>query len=124
QGAGELLVPVSRQAPPTPAPDTSDEAIARQAGLNLVRQVPDAADCLAGLDGPLVLGNYVYADGGANVATCAAADALTVRLRSARSDLALAFLATPTDVFAVPPDAVAQSVRAYAAQSRTAKLAS
>ena len=122
QGAGELLVPVNREVPAAPGPDIGDEAIARSAGLNLVRGVPDAADWLAGLDGPLVLGNYVYADGGANVATCAAADALTMRLQAARGDVALAFLATPTDVFAVPPDAVACSVRAYAARSRTAKL--
>ena len=70
-----------------------------------------------------MLGNYVYADGGANVAVCAAADALTMRLQAARGDVALAFLATPTDVFAVPADAVAQSVRAYGERSRTAKLA-
>jgi hypothetical protein len=122
QGAGELLVPVSREAPIALDPGIGDEAIARWAGLNLVRQVPDAADWLAGLDGPLVLGNYVYADGGANVAVCAAADALTMRLQAARGDVALAFLATPTDVFAVPADAVAHSVRAYAERSRTAKL--
>jgi hypothetical protein len=59
------------------------------------------------LDGPLVLGNYVYADGAANVAVCAAMDALTMRLRTARGDLALAFLATLTDVVAVPADVVA-----------------
>ena len=123
QGAGELLVPVSREAPAALSPDSGDDAIARWAGLNLVRQVPDAADWLAGLNGPLVLGNYVYADGGANVAACAAADVLTMRLQAARSDVALAFLATPTDVFAVPSDAVAHSVGAYTARSRTAKLA-
>jgi hypothetical protein len=123
QGAGELLVPVNREAPGAPHPDMGDEAIARLAGLNLVRQVPDAADWLAGLGGPLVLGNYVYADGGANVAACTAADVLTVRLQAARGDVALAFLATPTDVFAVPADAVACSARAYAARSRTARLA-
>jgi hypothetical protein len=123
QGAGELLVPVNREAPAALHPDSGDDTIARWAGLNLVRQVPDAADWLASLDGPLVLGNYVYADGGANVAACAAADALTLRLQAARGDVALAFLATPTDVFAVPPDAVACSARAYAARSRTAKLA-
>jgi hypothetical protein len=123
QGAGELLVPVNREVPEALQPDIGDEAIARWAGLNLVRGVPDAAEWLAGLDGPLVLGNYVYADGGANVATCAAADVLTVRLQAARGDVALAFLATPTDVFAVPADAVAHSARAYAARSRTAKLA-
>ncbi len=123
QGAGELLVPVAGETPAPPGPDAGDAAIARCAGLNLVRQVPDAADWLAGLDGPLVLGNYVYADGAANVAVCTAADALTTRLRAARDDVALAFLATPTDVYAVSADAVACSVRAYAARSRPAKLA-
>ena len=75
------------------------------------------------MDGPLVLGNYVYADGGANVRLSAAVDALTVRLQAGRGDTALAFLATPTDVFAVPAEAVAQSARAYATRSRAAKLA-
>ena len=123
QGAGELLVPVNLEAEAAPHPDTGDEAIAQRAGLNLVREVPDAADWLAGLDGPLVLGNYVYGDGAANVAVCAAADALTARLQSARDDVALAFLATPTDVYAVPADAVACSLRAYAARPPAAKLA-
>ena len=102
-------------------PDSGDEATARLAGLDLARQVPAAAEWLAGLDGPLVLGNYVYADGAANVAVCAAADALTERLRAARGDLALAFLATPTDVYAVPAEAVAYSVREYASRPRAAK---
>ena len=69
-----------------------------------------------------MLGNYVYADGAANVRVSAAVDALTVRLQAGRHDVALAFLATPTDVFAVPADAVAQSARAYAARSAAAKL--
>ena len=123
RGAGELLVPVSSEVPAPAQPGAGEEAIARSAGLNLARQVPDAADWLAGLDGPLVLGNYVYADGAANVAVCTAADALTVRLQAARDDVALAFLATPTDVYAVPSDAVACSVRAYATRSPAAKLA-
>jgi hypothetical protein len=123
RGAGTLLVPVNREPPAPLHPDSGDEVIAQRAGLNLAREVPAAADWLAGLDGPLVLGNYVYADGAANVAVCAAVDALTVRLQAARGDMRLAFLATPTDVFAVPADAVAHSVRAYADRSRTAKLA-
>ena len=94
-----------------------------RSGLDLVGDVPAAADWLAGLEGPLVLGNYVYADGAANVRVSAAVDALTVRLQAARDDLALAFLATPTDVFAVSADAVAQSASAYASRSRGAKLA-
>ncbi|SHN63370.1 hypothetical protein SAMN05660350_01146 [Geodermatophilus obscurus] len=91
-------------------------------GADLVTEVPAVADWLTGLPGPAVLGNYVYADGAANVRVSTAVDALTVRLAAARDDVALAFLATPTDVFAVPPDAVAQSVRAYAGRSRAAKL--
>jgi hypothetical protein len=122
RSAGTLLVPVRQQAE-APHPDGDDQAMAGQAGLNLAQAVPDAAAWLAALDGPLVLGNYVYADGAANVAVCAAADALTVRLQAARPELALAFLATPTDVFAVPAAAVAQSEHAYATRSRLAKLA-
>ena len=123
RGAGTLLVPVAGAAPGPVLPDSGDEGTARLAGLDLARQVPAAAEWLAGLDGSLVLGNYVYADGAANVAVCAAADALTVRLQAARGDLALAFLATPTDVYAVPAEAVAHSARAYASRPRAAKLA-
>jgi hypothetical protein len=69
-----------------------------------------------------VLGNYVYADGATNVRVSVAVDALTLRLARARPELALAFLATPTDVFAVPREAVDFSVAAYARRSATAKL--
>ena len=120
--AGTLLVPVkSEQAAAGPVPDGE---IADRAGADLVAEVPELADWLAGLGDSLVLGNYVYADGAANVRVCAAADALTLRLQAARDDVALGFLATPTDVFAVPADAVAQSVRAYAGRPFAVKLAS
>ena len=77
---------------------------------------------MAGIDGSLVLGNYVYADGATNVRVSMAVDALTTRLLEARDDMSLAFLATPTDVFAVPADAVDHSTRAYEQRSGTAKL--
>jgi hypothetical protein len=41
---------------------------------------------------------------------------------AARGDVALAFLATPTDVFAVPGDAVAQSGRAWAGRAAASRL--
>ena len=71
---------------------------------------------------PLVLGNYVYADGATNVRLSVAVDALTTRLQDVRDDLALAFLATPTDVFAVPREAVEQATRNYESRSGTARL--
>ena len=111
--AGTLLVPVAA---------TTGEPTAT-AGADLTNEVPDIADWLSGLAGPLVLGNYVYADGAANVRVCAAADTLTLRLQAARDDVTLAFLATPTDVFAVPGEAVAHSARAYQDRPAVLKLA-
>jgi hypothetical protein len=123
RGGGTLLVPIAHDNGDQRPAGTSDEDIAERAGLNLITDVPAVADWLAAVDGPLVLGNYVYADGAANVRLAAAVDALTMRLQADRDDVSLAFLATPTDVFAVPAEAVAQSARAYAARSRAAKLA-
>ena len=131
RSAGTLLVPVAggraagQELAGTAGEDLAGPPgadLASRAGLNLIADVPAVADWLAAVDGPLVLGNYVYADGGDNVRLASAVDALTVRLLAARGDVALAFLATPTDVFAVPADAVAQSARAYAARSPAAKL--
>jgi hypothetical protein len=115
RGAGTLLVPVG-------AARAGEADLAQRAGLDLTDDIPAVADWLCGFDGPLVLGNYVYADGAANVLLSSAVDALTVRVAAARADVTLAFLATPTDVFAVPADAVAQAARAYATRSPVAKL--
>jgi hypothetical protein len=121
--AGTLLAPVAAAAGSAgqEAPDAG--RLTTTAGADLTSEVPDIAAWLTGLSGPLVLGNYVYADGAANVRVCAAADTLTLRLQAARDDVALAFLATPTDVFAVPGEAVAHSTRAYQDRSAVLKLA-
>jgi hypothetical protein len=92
------------------------------AGADLVSEMPAVAEWVTGLPGTPVLGNYVYADGAANVRVSVAVDALTVRLLGARPGTELAFLATPTDVFAVPGSAVAHSAAAYAGRSTRAKL--
>ncbi|MEU7866218.1 hypothetical protein [Dactylosporangium sp. NPDC049140] len=93
-------------------PATGDER-----GADLLHDLGRVAGWIDGLDGRLVLGNYVYADGPLNVRVAMAVDALTVHLRERRPDLGLAFLATPTDVFAVPDDAVDEATRRYAAAS-------
>src|SRR5690349_5710061 len=86
----------------------------RRAGADLLHDVRRVADWLTGMQGSLVLGNYVYADGPLNVRVATAVDLLTQRLRGARPDVTLAFLATPTDVFAVPDDAVDEATERYA----------
>jgi hypothetical protein len=112
--AGTLLVPATL--------GTRDPA-SRRAGADLLTEAPRVADWLAGLDGRLVLGSYVYADGATHLRLSAAVDAMTTRLHGDRPDLALAFLATPTDVFAVPRDAVEQSTQRYQQRSALAKTA-
>jgi len=111
--AGTLLMPTD---------SAGGGELAAIAGADLLTEVPEIADWLVGLDGRLVVGNYLYADGGTHVRLSAAADLLAQRLSSARDDTALAFLATPTDVFVVPGDAIEQSDRAYRDRSRTAKV--
>ena len=61
------------------------------------------------------IGNYVYADGATNTRVSVAVDELQRRSRGA------GFLATPTDVFAVPGDAVEHSTRAYEGRSGMSK---
>ena len=112
-GAGRMLMPVEPGA---------GEAVHEHTGADLVAEVPEVADWLQRLPDALVLGNYVYADGAANVRVSMAVDVLTTRVVAARADTALAFLATPTDVFAVPREAVEQSTGAYEGRSTTAKL--
>jgi hypothetical protein len=123
EGAGRLLVPV-QGGDGTPGAD--DDALARAAGADLLHDLPAVAAWLEGIEtggGRLVLGNYVYADGATNVRVSVAVDALTRRLQERRDDVALAFLATPTDVFAVPGEAVDHATAAYEGRSRTARLA-
>ncbi|MGG5259289.1 hypothetical protein [Phycicoccus avicenniae] len=109
--AGRLLVPARA--------GTGD--LEQRAGLDLLHDLPDATAWVTALDGHLVLGNYVYADGATNVRVSTAVDALTAAVSGARSDTALSFLATPTDVFAVPGEAVAAATDAYASR-RTSKV--
>lgn len=105
-GAGTVVVPVVDGDP----------------GADLLADVPALADWLAAQPGTLVIGNYVYADGATNVRVSVAVDELSRRLLAARNDVALGFLATPTDVFAVPREAVQQATQRYETRSRPAKL--
>lgn len=105
QSAGRLLVPVR----------DGDKPIEHRAGGDLIHDLATVASWVGDIDGRIVLGNYVYADGAANVRVSSAVDALTQHLQTLRApgQVALSFLATPTDIFAVPSDAVEASAEAY-----------
>lgn len=87
------------------APATSD---ATANGVDLIRGLPELGHWLeqAAGDDALVLGMYAYADGGLHVRLIAAFDALASHVVERRPGTAIAGLATPTDAFVVPDDAV------------------
>lgn len=101
RGRGRAFVPARR----VPSAD-DDEALSAVTGADLVADAPGVAAWLAEAPGALTVGNYAYADGQAHVLVSMAADAIAEHLAAHRDDVSLAVLATPTDVFAVPPEAV------------------
>ncbi|MEU8233671.1 hypothetical protein AB0C12_29150 [Actinoplanes sp. NPDC048967] len=92
------------------------------AGVDLLTGLPAAAQWLLGIEGRLVLGNYVYAPGAAYPRLSAAVDALAEHVRRERPGTALAFLATPTDAFAVPAGAVAQAAARFRDRPAAARV--
>ena len=109
-GSGTALIPVRGAV----SPDAGDGRIASVAGADLVSEMPEIAAWLRQIGGPFTLGNYVYADGATHVRVSMAVDAITADLLERRNDVSIAVLATPTDVFAVPQDAVSMSQRRLA----------
>lgn len=104
--AGTLLCPTRQSTP----------------GADLLTDLPELTGWIADLRGTLVLGNYLYADGEANLRLAAASDALATHLLGHRSDVALAFLGSPADSFLVPAADVAASARARSHAGRRARL--
>lgn len=99
-----------------------DDRIAGSAGVDLVASTPEVATWVDEIGGPLVLGSYAYADGATHVLLSMAADTVAETLLRRRSDVTLAYLATPTDVFAVPEAAVQESRRRWDSRGLNALL--
>jgi hypothetical protein len=100
-GNGRLVFPLRSPF----RPELDDATLASQAGADLIAEAPEIASWLATLDSPLTVGGYAYLDGGQHVRVAMAMDAIMEHLSVQRSGTTLAFLATPTDVFAVPREA-------------------
>lgn len=118
--AGSLRIPISLDRDGNPPfvvggdihPD-DDLTICASAGADLLTQTPEVRTWLAEIEQPFVLGTYAYADGATHALLSVASDAITTSLADVRSDLTLAFLATPTDVFVVPIECVEESRRRW-----------
>jgi hypothetical protein len=106
-GNATVHLPVSATAPA----GLADDELATIAGADVLTETPALAAWLAAAEGPLTVGNYVYADGADNVRVAMAVDAVQAHLCTHRDDVSLAVLATPTDVYAVPEEVVEDARR-------------
>lgn len=117
--AGRLSCPIE----PDRMPATLDEGqvvgaemdtiVAQVAGADLLARAPEVRAWFDRIAGPLVIGNYTYADSVTHVRLSLAADAVMRHLVADHPDSTLAYLATPTDQFMVPLAAVEESRRRW-----------
>lgn len=115
RGAGRMLFPL--RGPQDPAAD--DRTLAEAAGCDLLTEAPEIRTWLAGLDQSFCLGGYAYLHGLDHVRVEVAMDAIMEDLSTRRSDMALAFLLTPTDVFVIPEDATRAARQSFAGAGLT-----
>ena len=110
ESPGRLIVPVRT----TCNIDVSDlNQIAEVAGANLLTDVPEIADWLiktAVHYESLTIGSYAYLDGAKFVAISVAQDAIANTVLQNRSNISIAYLCTPTDVFPRSMKAREQSI--------------
>ena len=107
KGSGRMLLPVR---------GAGGGDLVDRAGADLLTETPEIRTWLAGMAGPVVIGSYAYADGAGFPRVAVAADALIADLVNSRRAAAIAYLASPTDAFAVPADIVT-SARASSQKS-------
>lgn len=100
-GSGQVHVPVRMG---------GGGELVERAGADLLVDGPEIATWLRGFDEAFTIGNYVYADGTNFVRLAGGVDALITSLSKSRPELGVAYLATPTDVFAVSEE-IAQRAR-------------
>jgi len=97
QGNGVLMAPAHQAA------DARSAAVADPIpGVDLLRDAPAVAAWLQTLPGPLDIAALAYLDGERHVRVVLGMDMVMQALCAADARTGLAFLATPTDVFAVP----------------------
>ena len=86
------------------------------AGADLLTQTPAIARWVCAFGGPLDVAAHAYLDGERHVRVALAMDWVQRAACAARADTTLAFMATPTDVFAVPRNAALAAMAQYDAR--------
>jgi hypothetical protein len=118
-GNGQLIAPVAAS-----ASLGSDAALDLQlAGCDMLTQTPEIAAWLRRLSQPLDLLSIAYLDGERHVRVAMAMDALAVACAAVEPRGSLAWMATPTDVFAVPQPLAEAVMHAYGERGTLKRLA-
>jgi hypothetical protein len=118
-GNGRLLAPVAAHAPAGEGADY----LRAQAGADLLTQAPEIADWLKSFSGDLDIASLAYLDGERHVRVSVAMDAIVTALGEARPGTSLAYMATPTDVFAVPEEVSQAAASRYGQRAALGRAA-
>ncbi|MBZ4418462.1 hypothetical protein [Myxococcus sp. RHSTA-1-4] len=118
-GNGRLLAPVATTAPAGDGP----EHVRAEAGADLLTQAPEIAAWLKSLPGDLDIASLAYLDGERHVRVSVAMDAIVTTLGEARPGTSLAYMATPTDVFAVPEEVCRAAAERYGKRAALGRAA-
>ena len=110
-GNATLIAPLRR------AVNSSDDAWTAEAGADLLTEAPTVAAWLRGLGVPLDVAALGYLDGERHVRLALAMDMIQSALCDADPRTTLAWMATPTDVFAIPEATARRAMVAYAERS-------
>jgi hypothetical protein len=116
---GRLTLPVRHALGTNPV----DSQVALAAGADVITEAPEITEWLMQVEGPLTVGDYIYAAGAMHVRTASAVDAIIATLLDRRRDVGLAYLATPTDAYAVPGDAVTDALQGFGGSSPIVAMA-
>jgi hypothetical protein len=107
EGNATLIAPVRR------AVDSQNDGWLADAGADLLGEAPTVAAWLRGFDEPLDVAALGYLDGERHVRLALAMDAIQSAICDANPRTTLAWMATPTDVFAVPEATARRAMAAY-----------
>jgi hypothetical protein len=107
EGNATLIAPVARAA------GNRDDGWLADAGADLLRDAPRVAAWLRALGEPLDIAALGYLDGERHVRLALAMDAIQAAACTADPRTTLAWMATPTDVFAVPAATARRAMAAY-----------
>jgi hypothetical protein len=89
----------------------------QSAGANLLTDTPSLASWISSFKGPLDVAAHAYLDGERHVRVSLAMDWIARAACEAHPETTLAYMATPTDVFAIPQEAALAAQQAYAQRS-------